>query len=38
MLTFISLFNNKGLFHFDEGGQEWYTPEDLKRGVVENVV
>ncbi|MBN1604066.1 MAG: stage 0 sporulation protein [Chitinispirillaceae bacterium] len=38
MLTFISLFNNKGLFHFDEGGQEWFTPEELKKGIVENVV
>lgn len=37
MLSFISIFNNKGLFHYDEGGQEWFTPEDLKKGTVENV-
>ena len=35
-LCYINIFHDKGLIHFDEGGQEWYSPEELKKGIVEN--
>lgn len=36
-LTFINIFQEKGLVNYDEGGQEWLTPDELRKGVVENV-
>lgn len=35
-LTFINIFEEKALVHFDEGGQEWFTPAELGKGIVEN--
>jgi len=36
-LNYINIFQGKGLLHYDDGGQEWLTPEELKKGTVENV-
>ncbi len=36
-LSFINIFQEKGLVNFDEGGQEWFTPDELGKGIVENV-
>jgi len=36
-LNYINIFDEKGLIHYDEGGQEWYTPDELKKGIIENV-
>lgn len=38
ILTFINIFQEKGLVNFDEGGQEWFTSDELGKGVVENVI
>jgi len=38
ILTFINIFQEKGLVSFDEGGQDWFTPDELKKGVVENAI
>jgi cell fate regulator YaaT (PSP1 superfamily) len=35
--TYVNVFQGKGLIYFDGGGQEWLTPDDLKKGIVENV-
>ncbi|NLG19462.1 MAG: hypothetical protein GX556_19235 [Fibrobacter sp.] len=37
ILTYVNIFHNKGLLHYEDGGQEWLAPEDLKKGTVENV-
>src|SRR5512133_88899 len=37
MLNYINIFQMKGLLHYDDGSQEWLTPEELKKGTVENV-
>ncbi len=37
ILTYVNIFQNKGLLHYEDGGQEWLAPEDLKKGTVENV-
>jgi len=33
-LTYINIFQLKGLVHFGDNSQEWMTPEDLKNGAV----
>lgn len=38
ILTFVNIFQEKGLVSFDEGGQDWFTPDELKKGVVENAI
>lgn len=35
-LSYINIFNNQGLIHYDEGGMEWLPPEELKKGKIEN--
>ncbi len=37
MLNYINIFQMKGLLHYDDGSQEWLTPEELKKGTIENV-
>ena len=37
-VPFINIFQEKGLVSFDEGGQDWFTPDELKKGVVENAI
>jgi hypothetical protein len=32
-LTYVNIFQNKGLVHFGDS-QEWLTPEELKTGAV----
>ncbi len=36
-LTFINIFQEKGMVSFDEGGQEWFTVDELGKGAVESV-
>lgn len=36
-LNYINIFQCKALLHYDDGSQEWLTPEELKKGTVENV-
>ena len=33
-LTYINIFQNKGLVHFPDNTQEWLEPEDLRKGLV----
>jgi len=35
ILTYINIFENKGLLHFDGGGQEWLPPGQIKKGKCE---
>jgi cell fate regulator YaaT (PSP1 superfamily) len=37
-LTFINIFSDKGQIRFEDGSNEWFTPEDIKKGTVEHVV
>jgi len=36
-LSYISIFSNKALIHYDDGGQEWFSPQELKKGKIEDV-
>ena len=35
-VNYINIFQGKALVNYDDSGQEWLTPEDLKKGKVEN--
>ena len=34
-LTYVNIFQLKGLVHFPDNSQEWLTPEELKKGTLE---
>ena len=36
-LSFINIFSDKGQIRFEDGTQEWFSPEDIKKGTVEHV-
>ena len=36
-LSFINIFSDKGQIRFEDGVQEWFSPEDIKKGTVEHV-
>jgi cell fate regulator YaaT (PSP1 superfamily) len=36
-LGFINIFSDKGQIRFEDGTQEWLSPEDIKKGTVEHV-
>ncbi len=38
VLNFINIFERKALIQFQDGGQEWFTPEQIREGKVENAV
>lgn len=37
VLSYINIFEMKGLIVFDDQTQEWFTAEELKKGIIENV-
>ncbi|MBN1578585.1 MAG: hypothetical protein JW913_18625 [Chitinispirillaceae bacterium] len=37
VLNYINIFEGKGLICFHDNGQEWLTPEEIKKGTVEYV-
>ncbi|MCX7725430.1 MAG: hypothetical protein N2053_01145 [Chitinispirillaceae bacterium] len=37
VLSYINIFEMKGLLVFDDQTQEWFTEEELKKGIIENV-
>lgn len=36
-LSYVNIFQLKGLVHFPDNSQEWLTPEELKKGTLEYV-
>ena len=36
-LNFINIFSDKGQIRFEDGTQECFTPEDIRKGTVEHV-
>jgi cell fate regulator YaaT (PSP1 superfamily) len=36
MINYINIFQNKGLVYFEDGSQEWLTPEDFQKGTFEH--
>jgi cell fate regulator YaaT (PSP1 superfamily) len=37
ILHYINIFQAKGQMFYEDGSQEWLTPEELKKGTVQNV-
>jgi cell fate regulator YaaT (PSP1 superfamily) len=37
VLNYINIFTCKGLIHFEEGPDQWFTPEEIQKGKAENV-
>ena len=38
VLNYINIFEGKGLIYFHENGQEWLTPEEIRKGKIEHAV
>ncbi len=38
VLNYVNIFQGKGLVYFHDAGQEWMTPEEMKKGTIEHAV